>query len=205
MKRQLQYSVREPYLLYLVLLGVGLGTITLPQTSRFAVLWSALAGLCIAYLGRERLELGFSFITTGRGALLGLVISLPLLAILAKQLRLYTERLYATDAAAFLYYQICFVAAPIEECFFRGIVQDQRGSSTSIALYAVTALVFFLPHVPLLAAFVAFLAQGLLGIVYSYVRDHYGLAASIACHFVVGFILQVVPSIVEAVRQMLIV
>jgi len=45
-----------------------------------------------------------------------------------------------------------------------------------------------------------FLVLGLLGMVYSYVRDRYGLAASIACHVTVGFLVQVLPSLLYSMR-----
>lgn len=193
----------QPYILFLGYAGVGVGTVLLAQPVRLAILWTLLAGLCIAYRVRTTIELDFSLINIGRGALLGLAISLPLLAFFSKQLHVFNERLYATRDVVFLFYQVCFVSAPIEEFFFRGIVQQHHGTSISIALYAIAALIYFAPKAPILAAFIVFVALGVLGIVYSYVRDRYGLTAAIAAHVVVGFVLQVMPLLLASVRILL--
>lgn len=203
MSKRATYPALEPYFLFLLFVGIGLGTILLDQAVRLALLWSTLAILCVAYWAGQKLDIDLSLTSMGRGALLGLVISIPLLAFLAGQLRAFTERLYATQDVVTLFYQICFISAPVEECFFRGIIQEQKGSSVSIALYAVTALLLFLPYTPLLGAFAMFIAIGVLGIVYSYTYDRYGLPASIACHIVVGFIMQVAPSLIETLRTVL--
>ncbi len=196
-------AVSEPYLLFLIFAGIALGTVLLQQSPRFALLWVTLVILSLLYRSKHEVEVGFSLPSVGRGALLGLVISVPLLAFLSEQLRAFTERLYGTQDIVSLFYQVCFISAPIEEYFFRGVVQGQRGSSVSIALYALTALLYFLPYAPLLATFIVFVALGVLGIVYSYVRERYGLAASVACHVVVGFVLQIAPSLIASLRLML--
>jgi hypothetical protein len=198
-----RFPISEPYLLFLIFAGIALGTVLLRQAPRFALLWVTLVILSLLYRSKHTVEIGFSLPSVGRGALLGLVISVPLLAFLSDPLRAFSERLYNTRDIVLLFYQVCFISAPLEEYFFRGIVQDQRGSSVSIALYALTALLYFLPYAPLLATFIVFVALGVLGIVYSYVREHYGLAASIACHVVVGFVLQVLPSLIASLRTML--
>lgn len=188
----------EPYLLFSVLVAVSVGTVLLDQAPRLAFLWTTLLALSILYGSRRQVPLDFSLPAIGRGALLGLVISLPILAFLSKQLRLFTERLYATEDIVSLFYQICFISAPLEEYFFRGVVQGSKGSSAGIRLYAATALLYFLPKVPFRESVIAFIAMGVLGVVYSHVRERHGLAASIACHVAVGFVLQVVPSMIAA-------
>lgn len=198
-----RFPVSEPYLLFLIFAGIALGTVLLRQAPRFALLWVTLVVLSLLYRGKHEVDIGFSLPNVGRGALLGLVISVPLLAFLAEPLRAFSEGLYGTRDVVYLFYQVCFISAPLEEYFFRGIVQSQRGSSASIGLYALTALLYFLPYAPPLATFIAFVALGVLGIVYSYVREHYGLAASLACHVVVGFVLQVLPSLIASLRTML--
>ena len=193
----------EPYFLYLIFAGIGLGTVQLQQMVRLALLWTVLVLLSLAYRGRQKVEAVFSLAAVGRGALLGLVISVPLLAFLVEPLRGFAERLYGTQSAVLLFYQVCFVAAPAEEYFFRGIMQKSKGSSVSIALYAATALLFFLPYAPFLAAFIMFLAMGVLAVVYGYVWERHGLVASIACHVTVSFFLQVMPSLIGTLRMML--
>ena len=205
MTKRVRYSITEPYSLFLVFVAIGLGTIPLDQPARLALLWSTLVVLSVLYRGHRDIELDFSLAGVGRGALLGLVISVPLLAFLADQLRVFTERLYASNDVVSLLYQICFISAPVEEYFFRGVVQSARGSSVGVTLYALTALLYFLPvpRVPFLVVCIVFVAMGVLGIVYGYVRDRYGLAASIACHVAVGLVLQVLPTLIVTVRVML--
>ncbi len=189
--------------MFLIFCGIGLGTVLFRQAERLALLWTTLAILGVLYHSRAGVNLAFSLPNVGRGAALGLVISVPVLAFLARPLAEFNQRLYATDSVVLLFYQVCFASAPVEEYFFRGILQSRRGSSASLACYAATALLFFLPHAPLLAALLMLVAMGVLGIVYGSVYDHYGLSAAVACHVVVGFVLQVCPSLIAGLRAML--
>lgn len=190
----------DPRVLLLIFVAIGVGTVLLDQSPRLALLWTSLVLMSVYYRGHRQVPTDLTLRNVGRGALLGAIISVPLLAFLAEQLANFTERLYATRDPVLLLYQVCFISAPIEEYFFRGIVQGRLGSSMSIGLYAVVPLVYFLPHTPVLVAFIVFVAMGVLGIVYAYVREHHGLAASTACHVVVGFVLQVMPSLIAALR-----
>jgi membrane protease YdiL (CAAX protease family) len=190
----------DPRFLFLIFLAIGVGTVLLDQSPRLALLWTSLLLMSIYYRGHREVSLDFTLRSIGRGALLGAIISVPLLAFLSEQLRVFAERLYAYRDPVLILYQVCFISAPLEEYFFRGIVQGRFGSSLSIGLYALVPLLYFLPHTPILVAFIVFVAMGALSIVYTYVRDHYGLAASIACHVVVGFVLQVMPSLIANLR-----
>jgi len=203
-RTSLAHRIGEPYLLFLVFAGVGLGTILVYQNVRLAVLWAVLVLLCVLFRSAHEVRFTFSASSLWRGALLGLVISVPVLLFLSGHLRRFTERLYATDDVVLLFYQICFVSAPVEEYFFRGIVQSRKGSSVSSGLYAAAGLLYFLPHAPFLVAFVVALVMGVLGIVYAYVCDQHGLVASVACHVVVGFVLQVMPSLIATMQTMLV-
>jgi membrane protease YdiL (CAAX protease family) len=196
-------ALLEPYFLFLILAAVALGTVSLAQSARLALVWTALALIGILYQGVRPISWRFSLADVTRGALVGLVIGVPLLAFLASSLQVYTERLFGTGNAVMLYYQACFVAAPAEEFFFRGVVQSRRGTSVSTALYAATALIYFLGKAPLLGVFFAFVAMGILGFLFSYVADRYGLAAATACHVTMGVLLQVMPSLVAAMRMIL--
>jgi membrane protease YdiL (CAAX protease family) len=198
----LAHRIGEPYLLFMVFAAVGVGTVLVRPNVRLMLLWVVLVLLSVLFRSVHRVEFTFSSSSLLRGALLGLVISVPVLAFLSDQLHTFTERLYATEDVVLLFYQICFVSAPAEEYFFRGIVHSRKGSWVSSGLYAVAALLYFLPHAPLLALGVA-VVMGVLGFVYAYVCENHGLVASVACHVVLGFTLQVVPSIIATVRTML--
>jgi len=197
-------SLYEPYLLFLIFVGIGLGTVLIEQKVRLAALWTTMVLLSVLYRSKLKVDIDFSPASVSRGALLGLVIAMPILAFLISQLRVFTERLYATNDVVMLFYQVCFVSAPAEEYFFRGIIQGRYGSSVSTTLYAGTALLYFLPHAPLPVSFIVFIAMATLGLVYGFVRERHGLAAAIACHVIVGLILQVIPSLIEALRLLLV-
>lgn len=201
-RTSLAHRVGEPYFLFLMFVGVGLGTVLVDQNVRLTLLWAVLVLLSVLFRSAHQVEFTFSSSNLLRGALLGLVISVPVLVFLSDQLRSFTELLYATEDVVMLFYQVCFVSAPAEEYFFRGIVQSRKGAWVSSGLYAVAALLYFLPRAPLLALGVA-VVMGVLGVVYAFVCENHGLVASVACHLVVGFTLQVVPSIIATVRTML--
>lgn len=202
-RRLVRPSLEDPYLLFLIFAGIAVGTILLAPPVRLTLLWVTLAVLSILFGGRQPIDGAFSLGNVARGALLGLVIAVPLLAFLSGQLRVFTERLYGTRDTLLLFYQICLVSAPIEEAFFRGIVQQHKGSSASIGLYAITALLYFLPHAPLLAAFIVFVSMGVLGMVYASVYERYGLTAAISSHVVIGFVLQLIPALWGSLRGIL--
>jgi membrane protease YdiL (CAAX protease family) len=197
-------ALNEPLLLFYVFVGVGLGTVALPQDTRLAVLWTTLALLTLLRWAREGVQLDLSVPAVGRGALLAGVISLPLLALLPGQLQVFAERLYGTNQVVLLFYQVCFVSAPVEEAFFRGVILDDRGPSMAAGLYALSVFLLFAPHVPILVALLVAFAAALLGLIYGYVREHYGLAAAITCHVVSGFMLQVMPSLIDVLHTLLV-
>jgi len=201
-KTAMARQVQDAYLLFLVFAGVGLGTVLVAQPGRQAVLLVALAVVSLVYRNNHPMDLDFSLASAGRGAMLGLVVSVPLLAFLPHTLERFSESLYGTDNTALIFYQACLVAGPVEEYFFRGIVSECRGSSASTGLYALTGLIYSLPGAPLMGAVIAALAMGILGIVYAHVHENHGLAAAIACHLTATFVLQVCPSLLASLRLM---
>ncbi len=196
-------TVAAPHLLFLVFAGVGVATIALPQPGRLAILYVALGVLVLAYPGLGSLEWRFSLPAVGRGALLGLVISLPVWAFVPTQLRAMAGRLYGAGDLALLFYQACLVPAPLEEVFFRGILTPEAGAAAGVGLYALAGLLYFAPHAPFPSVVAAVLAMALLGLVWTYVRESHGLAAATACHLVAAFVLLVWPALLAALRALL--
>ncbi|MBN1401180.1 MAG: hypothetical protein JXA74_10110 [Anaerolineae bacterium] len=187
----------DAYLLYLIYVVVALGTLVLEQVVRQAVLWTLLMLMGIVYRGHHVGRAEFSLRSLMRGALLGLAISLPILVLLQGQLYLFFGRLFDGADAVPLFYQACFVDAPAEGCFFRGIVQPQKGLPLAVGLAAVAGLLFYAPRLDLLAALVLAAGTAALAALLGYVRDQHGLAASVACHVVAAFTLQVMPSVLR--------
>ena len=203
MTKRRSAALTEPLLLFYIFVGVGLGTVALPQDTRLAVLWTTLALLTLLRWSREGVQMDLSLPAMGRGALLAGVISLPLLVLLPGPLRVFAERLYGTNHVVLLFYQVCFVSAPVEEAFFRGVILEDRGSSMAAGLYAASVLLLFAPHVPIPAALLITFAAALMGLVYGYVCEHYGLAAAIACHVTSALMLQVIPSFIDVLHTLL--
>ena len=198
--RRTRSPLHQPLCLFAAYVVVALGTMFLDQSLRYALLWSVLVLLSVLYRGAKALKVEFTLAAVGRGTLLGLVASTPVLAFLSGHLRTAVVRLYGTGDVASLLYQVCFVAAPVEEWFVRGIIQPQSGLWPSIAVSAVIGLLTFLTRAPVLVLALVVAYTALTSMVYAYVRDRHGLAASIACHVCIGFVLQVLPSVLGALQ-----
>ena len=193
-------SLGEPLYLFGVFAAVSLGTIALQQHVRLALLWMTLALLALLHRGVQGAQARMTLASLSKGALLGLVVSVPLLAFLSAHLRTYAERLYATDDVVWLLYQACFISAPIEESFFRGVVQSGRGPLAGIGLYAIASVLFY-AKLPTLAVLpLVLVVHALAGVVYAHVCGRHGLSAAVACHVVVAFVLQVLPTIIATLQ-----
>jgi membrane protease YdiL (CAAX protease family) len=104
---------------------------------------------------------------------------------------------------AALFQALIFVSAPVEELYFRGVLQRERGLFSAAVLYGLAGTVFFLPVFRSFALILlaVVLSMGLLGFVYGYVYSQYELWASIACHVVVNFVLLFLPPVLEQLVQ----
>jgi membrane protease YdiL (CAAX protease family) len=199
--RRSKSSLRDldPYFAYLIFVGVGLGSLQVNPEVRLTILWSTLLALSSIYAGQKPVAARYSLANLGRGAIVGLVISLPFLLAARGVLNASSARLFPMPSQAALFQALIFVSAPIEELYFRGVLQRERGLLSAAVLYGLAGTVFFLPvsrgFVLILLAVV--LSMGLLGFVYGYVCNQYGLGASIACHAVVNFVLLFLPFVLE--------
>ena len=198
------YDSIDPYLAFLVFAGLGLGTWAIGPQLRLTILWIALGMAVLLYAERGYLELDYSLLNLGRGALLGLILSLPLLIFLKDPLHAMARQLFVTNDVLALFHRLIFIVAPIEETFFRGYLQQERGLLPGIGAYALAGLIYWLPTTPLLALLIITAAMGVLGGIYGYVRSRYGLTASIGCSMVVYFVLMVCPGLIDAIIEMLV-
>ena len=69
--------VVNPYLAFLLLVGVGMATLRLDHQLRLALLWLVLLVLILLYAESGRLETNYSLLNLARGSLVGLIVSLP--------------------------------------------------------------------------------------------------------------------------------
>jgi membrane protease YdiL (CAAX protease family) len=193
----------DPYFAYLIFVGVGLGSLQVNPEVRLTLLWSSLLALSLIYAARKPVATQYSLANLGRGAIVGLIISLPFLLATRGVLNDISIRLFPMPSQAALFQALIFVSAPVEELYFRGILQRERGLLNGAVLYGLAGAVFFLPVFRGLALILlaVVLSMGLLGFVYGYVCNQYGLGASIACHALVNFFLLFLPPVLEQLVQ----
>jgi membrane protease YdiL (CAAX protease family) len=193
----------DPYFVYLIFVGVGLGSLQVNPEVRLTLLWFTLLALSLIYAGRKPVAARYSLANLGRGAVAGLIVSLPFLLAARGVLNASATRLFPMPSQAALFQALIFVSAPVEELYFRGVLQRERGLLSASVLYGLAGAVFFLPVFRSFALILlaVVLSMGLLGFVYGYVCNQYGLGASIGCHAVVNFVLLFLPPVLERLVQ----
>ncbi len=185
----------DPYLTFLIFAFVGLGTLRIGVEARLLILWLVLLGICLIYAEEKAIDMQYGLVNLGRGAVVGLVISLPLLLLANDALKTTSARLFPLASQAALFQNLVLLAAPIEGLYFRGFLQRERGLGIAALLYGLGQGILFLPG---LSGFPAVLiavvvAMALLGFIYGYVCQRYGLSASISCHAMVNLVLLFLP------------
>jgi membrane protease YdiL (CAAX protease family) len=167
----------------------------------------ALLVLWVTYREGQTIPLHYRFADIARGAGIGLVIGVPAMLIALRGLAvavpiLFTGKMPAADAtiAGTTVFTLLVLLAPFaEELFFRDILQRERGLRITIVLYAVAAVIFFLPTAggfPVVLGAVSG-ATAVLGIVYAFLYERLGLTVALACHTTVNFILLFVPTVLS--------
>ena len=185
----------DPYWTFLVYAVVGLGTWRIGVEARLLILWLVLLGVCLIYAEEKVVAMQYGLVNLGQGAVAGLVISLPLLLLAHDALKATSARLFPVTSEAILFQSLVLLAAPIEGLYFRGYLQRERGLVVAALLYGLGQGILFLPGLSgfpaVLAAVVV--ATALLGFIYGYVCQLYGLSASISCHATVNLVLLFLP------------
>jgi membrane protease YdiL (CAAX protease family) len=194
-KKRYRLARSDPYVTFLVYAVVGLGTWRIELEARLLLLWLVLLGVCLIYAEEKAMAVQYGLVNLGRGAVVGLVISLPLLLLAKDTLKATSARLFPLASQAALFQSLVLLAAPIEGLYFRGYLQRERGLVAAAVLYGLGQGVIFLPGlsgfpVVLIAVIVA---MALLGFIYGYVCQLYGLSASVSCHATVNLVLLVLP------------
>lgn len=204
-RRRAQKPKLDPYFAFFIFVGVGLGTWMVEPQLRLTILWLTLLGLAGFYAEGKAVEANYSLLNLGRGALMGLIISVPFLILAREFLSSTSARLYETGDILLLFQRLVLLAAPIEGLYFRGFIQRERGLASAASFYGLATAVYFLPgHLDfwLVLTFMS-LGMGLLGLVYGYIYQRYGLSASVACHMVANLVLLVIPSLLDQIAAML--
>ena len=143
---------------------------------------------------------GFRLRTVGWGALVGTVVSLPLLILLRTYLYRFVVQLFDTVDEHLLFHQLVILAAPVEELYLRGFVQRERGIGFSVLLSAGAALICFVPglKIPFLAVVAITATYILLGFVHAYLYARHGLTTAISSHVTFNLLALVAPAFIEA-------
>jgi len=185
----------DPYLAFLIFAVVGLGTWRIGGEARLLILWLVLLGVCLVYAEEKAIVMQYGLVNLGRGVVVALLISLPLLLLARDALKTVSANLFPLTSEAALFQNLVVLSAPIEGLYFRGFLQRERGLVAAALLYGLGEGILFLPG---LSSFPAVLvavvvAAAFLGFVYSYVYQRYGLSASMSCHATVNLVLLFLP------------
>jgi len=185
----------DPLLAYLVFAAVGVGAFRVRQDTRLLLLWLVLLAASLLYLEQRSIDVAYSLARVGQGVAVGLLLSLPMLLLAFEALQATAARLFPLGGGAAIFQGVVWIAAPVEELFFRAILQREHGFWVTTGLYGLAALVFFLPTVIGFPAVLLSVMAGMavLGLVYGYVALRYGWAAGAACHVTVNLVLFALP------------
>ena len=177
--------------------------------------------LWLVYREGQSIRLRYEFAEIGRGAGIGLAIGLPLLILAYRPLMTAIPILYvgvpalagvmpATETlivnepdvlGALMFVSLVLLAPLAEGLFFYGILHRELGFLIGTGCYAIANVILFLPTV---GGFWAILlavcgATAVLGVVYGFLYERYGLATSIVCHMAVNLVLLFLPVILRIV------
>jgi membrane protease YdiL (CAAX protease family) len=195
----------NPYLAFLLLVGVGMATLRLDHGLRLALLWLVMLFLVLLYAESGRLEAHYSLLNLARGSLVGLIVSLPFFLFAQDFFYATAVRLYGVDDLQVLLERTVFLVPVLEEVFFRGMVQHEKGLRDGALLYGLMQVLYFVSVANVFPVVISVVVAGmiLLGLLYGYMYQHYGLTSSIGCHVAVNMVLLVLPAAVDAISALL--
>ena len=197
--------VLNPYLAFLLLLGIGIASFRVDHQLRLALIWLVLVILVLLYADSGRLKASYSLVNLSRGILTGAVIALPLFVLAKDFFHATALRLYGVDDLQVLVERAVFLVPILEESFFRGIVQHERGRLDGALLFGLAQALYFVSAANVFSVVIVALALGscLLGLLYGYLYERYGLTSSIGCHVAVNFVLLVLPTLAVEISKLL--
>jgi len=195
----------NPRLGFFLLVGVGVASIRLSHPVRLTLLWLVLLVLILLYAESGRLKSNYSLLNLGRGALVGTVVALPFYLFAKDFFHATASWLYSVQDLQVLLERAVFIVPLLEEGYFRGVVQRERGLVEGAVLFGLAQAVYFVSAVGVFPAVIAVvvLVMFLAGLLYGYLYKRYGLAASIAGHTTVNLVLFVLPVVVSKIAQWL--
>ena len=147
----------DVYLAFAIFVAVGVATWSLDQSVRLALMWLVLLAFALSYASAQKLQFSYTLADLARGALAGLLVSVPVLLLARDFLVITSERLFPADDLLSLTWIVVLIMPAVEAIYFRGLVHKEKGLWPSVLLYAGAGVVYFLPvtwneHLPILAA-----------------------------------------------------
>jgi membrane protease YdiL (CAAX protease family) len=186
---------------------VGLGTLGMQSSPRLVVLWTTLLGLWLVYREGRSVRFQYQFVDVGRGAVIGLAVGAILMLLAFGSLVRAIPILYVSVedpsligiGGTTIFLSLVLLAPLAEELFFRDVLHRERGLVIGAVLYAAAGIVFFLPTAGRFPAVLAAVsgASALLGVMYSFLYERYGLATAMACHTITNLFLLYMPAILS--------
>jgi membrane protease YdiL (CAAX protease family) len=196
----------DPYFACLIYGAAGLGTIKLGTSPRLLLLWTTLLVLWIVFREGQTIKLRYTFADVGRGAAIGLALSLPLVLLAFRSLATAIPILFVSSeqptlagpAGTTIFASLVLVAPLAEELFFRDILQRAAGLWITIGIYAAAGVILYLPTAGSYPAVLAAVsgATAILGALYAFLHERYGSIAAFACHATVNLVLLSLPALV---------
>jgi membrane protease YdiL (CAAX protease family) len=197
--------VLNPYLAFLLLLGIGVASFRVAHQLRLTLIWLVLLVLVLLYADSGRLKANYSLLNLLRGMLTGAIIALPLFLFAKDFFHATALHLYGVDDPQVLLERAVFLVPILEESFFRGIVQRERGKMDGALLFGLAQALYFISAANVFPVVIGAVALGtiLLGLLYGSLYERYGLTSSIGCHIAVNFVLLVLPTLMIEVGKLL--
>jgi membrane protease YdiL (CAAX protease family) len=195
----------NPYLSFALLCGIGVTTLRLDRSLRLTLLWSVLLAMVLLHAESRRLKANYNLLNLVRGALVGAVVALPFY-IFAKDFFYATaSRLYGVSDLQVLLERAVFLVPILEESYFRGVVQREKGLLHGALFFGLAQMLYFIPLASAFSLVLGAVTVGMamFGLLYGYLYQRYGLTASIACHVAVNFVLLVLPPLAGRIGALL--
>jgi membrane protease YdiL (CAAX protease family) len=185
--------------------GVGLATIRLSHPVRLSLLWLVLLALILLYAQSGRLKSDYNLLNVGRGVLIGAAVALPFYLFAKDFFYATASRLYGVEDLQVLLERAVFIVPLLEESYFRGVVQRERGLAEGAVLFGLAQAVYFVSAVDVYFVVIAAVLLGMVlaGFLYGYLYKRYGLTASIAGHVALNFVLFVLPALAAQMARWL--
>lgn len=202
----------DPYLAYLIFTAIALGTWRLELHWRMTLLWLVLVGIVLIQSAHRPVRLGYEPRAIGRGLLAGLIVGLPFLVLTRPYLYAVANQLFAADRGLtsgsqilILLQRTVLIAPLVEEPYFRGILQEQKGLLPGSLAYGLTWLLYFAPgsQTPLFALAILFVVASLLGGYFGLVYHRYSLATAIVAHAASMLLLLILPPAIQELLKAL--